>query len=773
MTLTESAGRSTVLCHRPQVNPSDGTVYFGCWDTKVYALSQQGNVVWTFSTQGTIKGSPTLAFNASSGTHTLYIGSDDDSLYALAAADGALLWSYTTGGNIDGKPLADDTVANGTVYFGSADGKLRAVRADGSLGWEYVTGGPIHSSPALLLPNGGGTTTPGAVTVGSNDNKLHAVSCPPCALQPGCVSASSFCTPAANSVPALSGYRTCHVTSAGFFLEASGGGVVGVCTPVANAESWSCNAPNNSRAICSTGYYLLPAPSPLTNSDSCALCTAVGNASSVTCADAGNSRAVCHSGWFIVNNSAAGTSDVCALCSSVLHAASVSCGSIGNSRASCLPGFFAVNAYELMSTTESDECVACPVGRYHGGGGTVGQPAQCTQCAAGHYATTAQALAAGGSDSSGSAVSEGASLCRSCPAGRANPTVGGGTCWACQAGRYTAIYSSTGGGGGNGGSSILNNVSVGATHCALCPASRYNSGSDDYCERCAADHFTTNTSSLSAASAAGGFGVSSGATHCLPCQSSQATTSFANPSGDALCDPVASVHLVVTAADVNGILTAYPSSGNFTAMILSSLLKVHAAASLGVESARVIVLSVAPISGPSLAVVAQHSDYWTATLVVERDVAQVAADNATETALLATFLQTLAPASANSVQGPWTPTAAFSCHAFQPCDGGGLDRAPTGVGSAFGDGSVIAGLRSDSRCCAPSCQSAYEQYDASTASGGSCGGGGGGCGGSYCAAAGRFALPSALATVVVAGNGTACCTATLQQSPGGTRTAQP
>ena len=46
----------------------------------------------------------------------VYVGSDDDNVYALNASTGAKLWSYTTGGYVDSSPA----VANGVVYVGSA-----------------------------------------------------------------------------------------------------------------------------------------------------------------------------------------------------------------------------------------------------------------------------------------------------------------------------------------------------------------------------------------------------------------------------------------------------------------------------------------------------------------------------------------------------------------------------------------------------------------------------------------------------------------------------
>lgn len=52
----------------------------------------------------------------------VYIGSDDDNIYALDAHTGAKLWSYATGGGVDSSPA----VVNGVVYVGSSDGNVYA-----------------------------------------------------------------------------------------------------------------------------------------------------------------------------------------------------------------------------------------------------------------------------------------------------------------------------------------------------------------------------------------------------------------------------------------------------------------------------------------------------------------------------------------------------------------------------------------------------------------------------------------------------------------------
>ena len=94
---------------------------------------------------------------------TVYVGSDDDKVYALDAATGQLRWSYTTGDEVVSGPA----VAGGTVYVGSDDDKVYALNAaTGHLRWSYTTGGVVVSGPAVA----GGT-----VYVGSDDHKVYAL----------------------------------------------------------------------------------------------------------------------------------------------------------------------------------------------------------------------------------------------------------------------------------------------------------------------------------------------------------------------------------------------------------------------------------------------------------------------------------------------------------------------------------------------------------------------------------------------------------------------
>ncbi|MEE8190573.1 MAG: PQQ-binding-like beta-propeller repeat protein, partial [Candidatus Scalindua sediminis] len=57
---------------------SDGNVYFGSWDKKLYALNPDGMLKWSFTTGGAIKSSPAIGLD-----RTIYFGSSDGNFYAV------------------------------------------------------------------------------------------------------------------------------------------------------------------------------------------------------------------------------------------------------------------------------------------------------------------------------------------------------------------------------------------------------------------------------------------------------------------------------------------------------------------------------------------------------------------------------------------------------------------------------------------------------------------------------------------------------------------
>ncbi len=117
---------------------SDGTVYFGCWDDNLYAVTN-GSPAWTFSTGGVIDSAPAIGANG-----TVYFGSYDQTLYAVT--NGSQAWAFTTGGEIVSSPAIG---ADGTVYVASTDGNLYAIFGSTPLAtnepWPMFHQNPSHT----------------------------------------------------------------------------------------------------------------------------------------------------------------------------------------------------------------------------------------------------------------------------------------------------------------------------------------------------------------------------------------------------------------------------------------------------------------------------------------------------------------------------------------------------------------------------------------------------------------------------------------------------
>ena len=137
---------------------SGGVVYVGSDDNRLYALdASTGDLLWSYKTGDDVDSSPAVSGGV------VYVGSDDNHLYALDASTGDLLWSYKTGDDVDSSPA----VSGGVVYVGSDDNRLYALDAStGDLLWSYKTGDDVFSSP---------TVSGGVVYVGSDDNHLYAL----------------------------------------------------------------------------------------------------------------------------------------------------------------------------------------------------------------------------------------------------------------------------------------------------------------------------------------------------------------------------------------------------------------------------------------------------------------------------------------------------------------------------------------------------------------------------------------------------------------------
>jgi outer membrane protein assembly factor BamB len=134
----------------------NGFVYVGSEDDDVYAVNATtGAKLWSYPTGSAVTTSPTVV------NGVVYVGSGDD-VYALNATTGVELWTYPTGGAVP-----SPAVVNGVVYVGSADGDVYAVNATtGAKLWSSPTGGAVTTSPAVVN---------GVVYVGSGGGDVYAL----------------------------------------------------------------------------------------------------------------------------------------------------------------------------------------------------------------------------------------------------------------------------------------------------------------------------------------------------------------------------------------------------------------------------------------------------------------------------------------------------------------------------------------------------------------------------------------------------------------------
>ena len=148
-----------------------GTVYLGSENGTVYALgARTGKVKWTYKASGAVKGG--LAYD----NGKLFFGDYSGRVHAVDAASGRKVWSASGGGGAfglgGGRFYATASVAFGRVYIGSTNGSVYSFAArDGKLAWRKGTGAFVYSSAAVADEHGIGPT----VYVGSYDGTLYAL----------------------------------------------------------------------------------------------------------------------------------------------------------------------------------------------------------------------------------------------------------------------------------------------------------------------------------------------------------------------------------------------------------------------------------------------------------------------------------------------------------------------------------------------------------------------------------------------------------------------
>ena len=136
---------------------SDGIVYVGSLDGKLYALSADtGQVKWTFATAGKIRATPAV------DQGTVFIGSWDNLFYAVDAGSGKIRWASPVGGQVQSTAVVADNLA----YCASRKASVVALDVKtGELKWEHSYGSNmwVKSSPRLV---------DGVIYIGSSGSKM-------------------------------------------------------------------------------------------------------------------------------------------------------------------------------------------------------------------------------------------------------------------------------------------------------------------------------------------------------------------------------------------------------------------------------------------------------------------------------------------------------------------------------------------------------------------------------------------------------------------------
>ncbi|HYL26870.1 MAG TPA: PQQ-binding-like beta-propeller repeat protein, partial [Candidatus Nitrosotalea sp.] len=125
-----------------------GMVYFGCRDSKFYALDERnGRLVWKHDEHG----SWVISTPALDGGTVYYTTSDEKRFWALDARTGAERFSVTYGAYAFSSPAIADNVA----YYGSFDGRLYAVDTrSGQIVARFLTDAAARDLPSHLDKNG-------------------------------------------------------------------------------------------------------------------------------------------------------------------------------------------------------------------------------------------------------------------------------------------------------------------------------------------------------------------------------------------------------------------------------------------------------------------------------------------------------------------------------------------------------------------------------------------------------------------------------------------
>ncbi len=139
---------------------SDGTIYLGVLapTRRFLALKPDGTVKWDAVIGDSVTSSAAIGPDGS-----LYFGAADNKLYSITP-EGAIRWTYTAGGAF--RSSSPVIASDGAIYIGCSDGKVYCVESDGTLRRTYATANEVWTAPLLHQ---------GRLYLTSYDYRLYAV----------------------------------------------------------------------------------------------------------------------------------------------------------------------------------------------------------------------------------------------------------------------------------------------------------------------------------------------------------------------------------------------------------------------------------------------------------------------------------------------------------------------------------------------------------------------------------------------------------------------
>jgi outer membrane protein assembly factor BamB len=140
---------------------ADGVVYIGAEDEQLYALSlADGTLKWKYKA-GPIKAAPAVHGDS------VYVGDSDGLFHCVSTDKGTKRWTFETQGEItSGANFAVSAAGELSILFASHDETLYCLAPDGKPRWKFKTEGPVYGS---LTVAGGRTFVAGC------DSQLHVL----------------------------------------------------------------------------------------------------------------------------------------------------------------------------------------------------------------------------------------------------------------------------------------------------------------------------------------------------------------------------------------------------------------------------------------------------------------------------------------------------------------------------------------------------------------------------------------------------------------------